>query len=206
MSNKRRILVALGVFVLLGVLALLGWSHEARRAALGQATGAVTVEVTSPADSGPGTLREALFIVDGANGKANVVLKTGTITLQTTLPPLVNSHGVRIVAEQPGAAIDAHGLTAGPVFDLTADNTSIEGVVLRNCVATGILLRARQLHLQSSAGASCDVGVDVPENASDILLEHNRFTNDRVGVRFTDSNRNKIGRASCREREQITVL
>src|SRR5437588_227415 len=143
MSNKRRILVALGVFVLLGVLALLGWSYETRRVALGQATGAVTVEVTSPADSGPGTLREALFIVDGANGKANVVLKTGTITLQTTLPPLVNSHGVRIVAEQPGAAIDAHGLTAGPVFDLTADNTSIEGVVLRNCVAAGRSVCAR---------------------------------------------------------------
>jgi Right handed beta helix region len=192
MSNKLRILAALGVFVVLGVLALLGWSYQPRRAAPGQATGAVTLEVTSPADSGPGTLREALFIADGAKGKADVVLKTGTITLQTALPPLVNSHGVRIVAEHPGAAIDAHGLTAGPVFDLTADNISIEGVVLRNCAATGILLRARHLHLQSSAVESCDVGVDVAENASDILLEHNRFANDRVGVRFTASNRNTV--------------
>src|SRR5437588_788823 len=93
MRNKQRILVALGVFVLLGVLALLGWSYETRRAAPGQATGAVTVEVTSPADSGPGTLREARFIADGA---------------------------------------------------------------------------------------------------SDILLEHNRFANDRVGVRFTASSRNTV--------------
>src|SRR5437588_11087121 len=184
MSNKRRILVALGVFVLMGVLEMLGWSYVTRRVAQGQAPGAVTVEGTSPADSGPGTLREALFIVDGANGKANVVLKTGTITLQTTLPPLVNSHGVRIVAEQPGAAIDAHGLTAGPVFDLTANNPYIGGVGLRNCVASGSLLRARHLHLQSSAVASCDVGVDVQGNASNILLAHQRCTNDRVGVRF----------------------
>jgi hypothetical protein len=192
MSNKQRILVAVGVFVLVGVLALLGWSYQTRRAAPGQDNSAVTVEVTSPADSGPGTLREALFIADGAKGKANVVLKARTITLQTALPPVVNAHGVRIVAEQPGAAIDAHGLTAGPVFDLTADNTSIEGVVLRNCAATGILLRASHIHLQSSAVESCDVGVDVAENASDILLEHNRFANDRVGVRFTASNRNTV--------------
>ena len=192
MSNTQRIALAVGVFVLLGVLALLGWSYETRRAVPEQATGAVTVEVTSPADSGPGTLREALFIADGAKGKANVVLKARTITLQTALPPLVNSHGVRIVAGQPGAAIDAHGLAAGPVLDLTADNTSIEGVVLRNCVATGILLRAGHFHLQSSAVESCEVGVDVAENASDILLEHNRFANDRVGVRFTASNRNTV--------------
>jgi nitrous oxidase accessory protein NosD len=103
---------------------------------------------------------------------------------------------VRIVAEQPGAEIDAKALTAGPVFDLTADNTSIEGVVLRNCVATGILLRARHFHLQSSALESCDVGVDVAENASDILLEHNRFANDRVGVRFTASNRDTVVRGN----------
>src|SRR5204863_6960324 len=101
MSNTQRIALAVGVFVLLGVLALLGWSYETRRAVPEQATGAVTVEVTSPADSGPGTLREALFIADGAKGKANVALKARTITLQTALPPLVNSHGVRIVAEQP---------------------------------------------------------------------------------------------------------
>ncbi|HUE47734.1 MAG TPA: right-handed parallel beta-helix repeat-containing protein [Steroidobacteraceae bacterium] len=192
MSNKQRIAIAVGVFLLLGALGFLGLSYESRRTAPGQTAGALTVEVTSPADSGPGTLREALFIADGAKGKANVVLKTRTITLQTALPPLVNSHGVRIVAEQPGAEIDAKALTAGPVFDLTADNTSIEGVVLRNCAATGILLRARHLHLQSSAVESCDVGVDVAENASDILLEHNRFANDRVGVRFTASNPNTV--------------
>jgi Right handed beta helix region len=192
MSNKQRIAIAVGVFLLLGVLAFLGWSYQSRRTAPGQAAAALTVAVTSPADSGPGTLREALFIAAGAKGKANVVIRTRTITLQTALPPLVNSHGVRIVAEQPGAEIDAKALTAGAVLDLTGDNTSIEGLTLRNCAATGILLRAAHFHLQSSAVEYCDVGVDVAENAGDILLEHNRFANDRVGVRFAAANRNTV--------------
>jgi hypothetical protein len=192
MSTKQRIAVALGVFVLLGALAFLGWSYETKRAAPGPAAGAVTVDVTSPGDSGPGTLREALFIAAAAKGQANVVIRTKTITLQAGLPPLVNAHGVRIVAAQPGAEIDARALTAGPVLDVVGDNTSIEGVALRNCSGTAILLRAAHFHLQSSAVESCDVGVDVMDNASDVLLEHNRFASDRIGVRFGAPSRNTV--------------
>src|SRR4029077_18638225 len=85
---------------------------------------------------------------------------------------------------------DAQGLGGGPVFDITGANTSLEGLVLRNCPATAILLRAARFHLQSSNIESCDVGVDVAENASDVPLEHNRFANNRVGVRFAASSRN----------------
>src|SRR5947207_9089700 len=105
MSNTQRIALAVGVFVLLGVLALLGWSYETRRAVPEQGTGAVTVEVTSPGDSEPGTLREALFIADGANGKATVVLRPRTTTLQTARPPLVNSPGRRTWSVPAGAAL-----------------------------------------------------------------------------------------------------
>ena len=192
MNAGRRIALAVGVFVLLGVMAFLGWSYERSRAAPGRAVSVVTAEVTSPADRGPGTLREALFIAAGARVPASVVIKTKTIALETALPPLMNAHGMRIFAQPPGAEIDAHGLAAGPVLDVTADNTSIEGLTLRNCSGTGILLRASHFHLQSSAVEACDVGVDVVESASDVLVEHNRFANDRVGMRFAGSSRNTV--------------
>jgi hypothetical protein len=192
MNANKRIALAAGTFLLLGVLALLGWSYHSRQGAPGRAAGTLTVNVTSPNDLGPGTLREALFIVAAATGKANVVIKTKSITLKTALPPLMNLHGVRIIGEQPDAEIDAQALAGGAVFDVTGANTSLEGLVLRNCPAAAILLRAAHFHLQSSTIESCDVGVDVAENASDVLLEHNRFANDRVGVRFTAPNRDTV--------------
>lgn len=192
MNPRQRIALAVGVFVLLGALAFLGWSYERSRAAPGRAVSVVTAEVTSPADRGPGTLREALFIAAGARVPANVVIKTKTIALQTALPPLMNAHGMRVFAQPPGAEIDARGLATGPVLDVTGDNTSIEGLVLRNCSGTAILLRASHFHLQSSAVEACDVGVDVVESASDVLVEHNRFANDRVGMRFAGSSRNTV--------------
>jgi hypothetical protein len=192
MNTNQRIALATGTFLLLGVLAFLGWSYHSRQAAPGQAAGTLTVNVTSPNDLGPGTLREALFIVAAANGQANVLIKTKRIALQTALPPLVNLHGVRIMGEPPGVEIDAQGLAGGPMFDVAGANTSVEDLVLRNCPAAAILVRAAHFHLQSSTIESCDVGVDVAENASDILLEHNRFANDRVGVRFAAPNRDTV--------------
>jgi len=190
MNNDKRIAVALGLFLLLGVLALAGRSHFSAQAASG--ADALNVNVTSPEDLGPGTLREALFIVAAANGKANILIKARKIVLRTALPPLMNAHGVRISAEQPGSEIDAHELAGGPVFDVTGANTSLEGLVLRNCPAAAVQLRTVHFHLLSSTIVSCDVGVDVAANASDVLIEHNRFANDRIGVRFAAPSSNTV--------------
>jgi hypothetical protein len=185
--------VAVGVLVLLGGLAALGWWYQTRQQhPAGQAAGTLTVEVTSDADRGPGTLREALFIVAAANGNADVRLKVKSVAPETPLPPLVNPHGVRIIAQQGGTQIDGHALSGGPVLDIAGANTSIEGLQLRNCPGSAILLRATQFRLRASSIESCDVGVDVAENASDVLFERNRFSGDRVGVRFAASTRNAV--------------
>ena len=194
MRTSVRIAVSVAVLVLLGGLAALGWWYQMRQQRVaGQATGTLTVDVTSAADRGPGTLREALFIVAAANGKAEVRLKVPNVAPETPLPPLVNPHGVRILG-QPGTGtqIDGHALGGAPLLDVAGANTSIEALELRNCQGSGILLRAAQFRLRGSTIAACDVGVDVAENASDVLLERNRFSGDRVGLRFAASNRNSV--------------
>jgi hypothetical protein len=129
-------------------------------------------------------LREALYIAASAKGPASVRIVTRKLTLKTALPPLMNPHGVRLVAEPPGAEIDATGLPGGAVLDVTGPNSSVEGVVVRNCPGAAVLLRAAHFHMRASVVESCDVGVEVAANAADVLLEGNRFVNDRIGVRF----------------------
>ena len=194
MRTSLRIVIGVGVLLLLGGLAVLGWWYQTRRQhTAGLAATPLTVEVTSAADRGPGTLREALFIVAATNGRADVRLRVRSIAPETPLPPLVNPHGVRILAPEGGATeIDAHGLGGGPVLDVAGANTSIEGLQLRNCTGSAILLRAAQFHLRRSVIEACDVGLDVAENASELLLESNRFTSDRIGVRFAASTRNAV--------------
>lgn len=192
MPLSRRSAISIAVFVLLGVFVGLGYWYESRQVTPGQAANTPSINVTSGNDRGPGTLREALFKATASASEVTISLQVPKITLASTLPPLANARGIRLVAGEPGTEIDASALPSGAVLDVAGANVSIEGIRIRNCKAAGILLRAERFKLQTSTIQECDVGIDVAENAAQILLERNRFANNRVGVRFTASNRNAM--------------
>ena len=185
----RRPVVAVIVFALVAGLVGVGRWYEAHRTAPETLSSTLSVSVTNGADRGPGTLREALFVVATAQSAARVRLEVPRIMLETPLPPIVNSHGISIVAREGGSEIDAHALSGGPVLDVAAANTSLAGVTVRNCPGAAILVRAVRFRLESATVQACDVGVDVAENASNLLITRSRFADDRVGVRFAASSR-----------------
>jgi parallel beta-helix repeat protein len=152
----------------------------------------VMAHVTNEGDRGPGTLREAIFLIAGATGPTTISIEVPTIKLETTLPAFVNSQEVKVVGQAAGVQIDAQALNQGPVLDIAGPNISIEGITIQNCPAIAILVRAVHFRLSSSVIQSCDVGVEVADNASDTLLEHDKFVKDRVGVRFGASGRNSV--------------
>jgi parallel beta-helix repeat protein len=183
MKISRRSVAAVGVFALLGVVAALGHRRETQSPPP-PVVKAVLVHVTNAGDRGPGTLREALFVAATASGPASISIEVPTINLETALPAFVNGHGVKLLGQTSGVQIDAQALRSGPVFDISGPNTSIDGISIKNCHAAGILVRSVRFHLSASTIASCDVGVEVADNASDILVEGNHFLKDRLGVRF----------------------
>ncbi len=130
----------------------------------------MTVHVTNAGDRGPGTLREALFLVAGATGPRTISIEIPSIKLETALPALVNGRGVKVVGQATGTVIDAQSLNAGPVFDVSGPNTSIEELTISKCPAAAILVRAMHFRLSATTIESCDVGVEVAENASDTLV------------------------------------
>jgi hypothetical protein len=189
-NAKQQVSSAVVTAAVLGGVALASWWYHAKHPVAGPDSVDVTVSVSSPDDMGPGSLREALFVAASARGRVSVLIETRRVTLKTALPPLMNPHGLKLVAQPPGAEIDAHALAAGAVLDVVGPNTSIEGVVVRHCPGAAVLLRAAHFHMHASVVESCDVGVEVAANAADLLLEDNRFVNDRVGVRFGAANAN----------------
>ena len=189
MSVDRRAMLSVAVLLVLGIFVGIGYWYESRQAAPSQAGETATIAVTSGADRGAGTLREALFIAAAAKGHSTISLRVPTITLATALPPIVTK-GVRVIAVKPPVEIDASALPAAAVLDVASPDVSIQGVDIRNCKGSAVLLRASQFRLESATIQACDVGVDVAENASEVLIERNRFVSNRVGVRFAGSNKN----------------
>ncbi len=191
MATKRRSAITIGAFVAIVAIAVLGRWYAVQRAQPERSSAkAILVHVTNAGDRGPGTLREALFIVAGATSPTTISIDVPQIRLETALPAFVNGRGVRLVGQTAGAQIDARALSSGPVLDVSGPNTSIEGITVSHCPAAAILVRTVHFHLIRSSIDSCDVGVEVAENASDTLLERNRFANDRIGIRFAASGRN----------------
>jgi Right handed beta helix region/Periplasmic copper-binding protein (NosD) len=187
MRLSRRSLLAITVFLGVAALIVAGRFYEARRAVRETLSDTVTVSVSNGGDRGAGTLREALFIIATARGPARISLEVPKISLSTPLPPIVNSHGVRIIARAAGSVIDARGLSGGAVLDVSAPDVSVSGLTIRNCASAGILVRALHFSLENTTLQACDVGVEVAGNAQGLLLEDNRFLDDRIGVRFSAS-------------------
>lgn len=192
-SVDRRLAGAAAFFLALVLLAVLGSRYDSTRsnpASAAQATSqaTTTLSVTSTADQGPGSLREALFLAAGADTRMTIVVQVDRIEIATPLPPLVSPHGIAIVAgPESRAEIDAQALTSGSVFDVNGPSSSIEGVTIRNCPAAGVLLHASRFRMASTTIEACDVGVDVAANAADLVLEQNRFARNRIGVRLAAS-------------------
>ncbi|HEY2036669.1 MAG TPA: right-handed parallel beta-helix repeat-containing protein [Steroidobacteraceae bacterium] len=185
MRLSRRSLIAIAVFLVVAALVFAGRSFEARQAGNVSLSNTTALTVTNGADRGPGTLREALFLAATAPGATRITLEVPRISLASPLPPIVNARGVSIIARQGGSEIDARTLSSGPALDVAAANVAVAGLTISNCANAAILVRAVHFSLENATLVSCDVGVDVAENAHDLLLEHNRFINDRLGVRFT---------------------
>jgi hypothetical protein len=189
-NNMRRSIAAVSVFVLLAAVVAVSHWRQTQPAAPLRAEKAVPVHVSDAGDRGPGTLREALFIVATATGPTTVLIDVPQISLETALPALVNGHGVKVQGPTSGVRIDAKALGAAPVLDISGPNISIDGITVANCSGAAILVRAVRFHLSGSTLESCDVGVEVAENASDTLLERNHFVKNRLGVRFGAAGRN----------------
>ena len=186
MRLSRRSMLSIFVFLAVAGLVAAGWLLQVRRSGGEPLSNTIVLSVTRGADRGAGTLREALFAAATAPGPARISVQVPRISLATPLPPIVNPRGLRIIAAK-GSEIDASALHGGTVLDIAAANVSVENLRVRNCPGAAILVRAVHVSLQNATLQSCDVGVDVAGNARDLLLEHNSFLGDRIGVRFSDS-------------------
>jgi hypothetical protein len=169
------------IVALLGLLALgQHWAAQRRPESAWLRPG-VDLVVTSAEDSGPGSLREAIFAADSARQRARIRLQVSEIVLQSPLPPLINPQGVIIEARGP-VVINAGGIGAGPVFDISAPNSSITGVTITQAPQQAILARASGLRLQNVELQKCDVGVYLSEGVGDLAMEASRFRGNRIGV------------------------
>lgn len=146
---------------------------------------AAVFPVTTTADAGPGSLRDAIMLANFAGGNDMIVFAIPPggpqlIIPLSPLPPLTDPAGVFIDGTtQPGAfcpgvpsgtflMIEISGVAAGPTPGLwiPSDNNVIMGLIINNFQQDGILIEAPfALTANFNSIRCCFIGTDLPGGA-----------------------------------------
>ena len=167
--------------ILAGIIAAAApWLERLRPLSIG-AQNASEIYVTSGADRGIGSLREAIFMADRADRRVRILIQVPLITLGDPLPPIVNPAGVSIEASARNTRLDATGV-AGTVLDISAPDTSISGVEVYGAREQGILLRYGGARLTNVSLRKSKTGIYVVEGVGDLTISQSLFDGNGVGI------------------------
>jgi hypothetical protein len=147
--------------------------------------GAVRIAVTSPKDSGPGSLREALFAADKAKTPTRIEILSSEIVLESALPPLVNPNGVTIEGMRDDVRIDARASGGVPVFDIGTPGTIVRRLTIQGSAAEAILVRAPRVQVSQVTFDEDADGIRIVQGGDNLLIEDSVFEANGAGVRLT---------------------
>jgi hypothetical protein len=167
-------LIALSLTLLAVAMTIRGRTGDSPRAA-------AELIVTSAADAGPGTLREAILAADRAPERAQIVVTAKRITIESPLPALVNKHGIDLRAASDAGVIDA-AQVAGTTLQIAAATTRLTGIHILNAHTTAIVVDAAAVQLDSIHVESSKVGVLLGEGAEGCVIRSATFDNNEIAV------------------------
>lgn len=177
----------LGTVLLLGGLAA---AHEwvvTKRPDIAGRRAIRQIDVTTGADAGPGSLREALFLANGVDGPAHVAIRVAEIDVRSPLPPVANPHGTTIESADGFATVDAQRAGTNPILDLLAPRTTVRRLRLVGAHGPAVLVRASSVHLDSIEIVESVVGVHVSNTANALRVTGGRFEANEIGLRLETS-------------------
>jgi nitrous oxidase accessory protein NosD len=171
----------IGLIALLIVAALsIHWIAPLRPTRLDERAASIFM-VTSTADSGPGSFRDALFAAARAQGSARIRLTVPRIVLESPLPPAAQAVAI-IIETDVHTVIDAQGLAAGAVIDIEAPRAVLRNLTVEHAAGTAFLLHAEAIELKGIAAFDSDIGLTLVGVAPYVDIRDCSMSRNRIGV------------------------
>jgi Right handed beta helix region/Periplasmic copper-binding protein (NosD) len=184
LPRSRRAQIALAAVVLVGALATLTPWLDGLRPSSPDDLLRQRFRVTSAGDTGPGSLREAIFAADRAGRAARIELDVPRIVLQSPLPPLLNPNGIVIDGMRARTQIVSHQ-AGGAVFDVSAPHSSILGVRITGSVGPAVLARSSDFKVRGITIENSAVGIFLVDGAGQLSVTDSSFRRNVVGIHLS---------------------
>ena len=139
--------------------------------------------VTNGDDVGVGSLRQAIFDSNLANGRARIQFQTRSITVRTPLPPLVNPAGV-VIDGGKNTEIRADLSKDGPLFDVVSPHVSFSGLKLVHVGGAAILIRGGAVAVTNVEISGCGIGIQIGDQVRELIVDGSRFEGNGTGIQI----------------------
>jgi hypothetical protein len=138
--------------------------------------------VTSEADAGPGSLRDAILAADRISTSATIRVQAKHISLETALPALVNSRGIAIDVPDDRGWIDADRLRQGTVLQIHSAQTHIKGLHIAHAHDTAVAISSPGVRLESMTVTDSKVAILLDAASSGTSIESATLERNQTGV------------------------
>jgi len=180
----RRMWMAWVAAMLAGLLAaVVPWLDRLRPVPI-ELQAALELHVTNGADSGAASLRETILRADRVDGRARIVIDVPVVTISSPLPPILNPAGVVFEGRRPASRIDAAGLSAGPVLDVSAPNTVLSLIEITGAPREAILLRSSGARVTGVRLRQDATGIYLADGADDLTVSESEFDRNTIGIQL----------------------
>jgi parallel beta helix pectate lyase-like protein len=146
------------------------------------------LHVTTGADAGLGSLREAILAADRSPSRARIVFETRRVHVQTPLPPLVNPFGVVLDTNGSPSLIEADP-GVGPILDIASPGSVVSRIQIAGADREAILLRSSGARVTNVRIERCATGVYLAAGADELTVEQSEFADNDIGIQLTASTR-----------------
>lgn len=162
--------------------------------------------VTSRANNGPGSLREALFNAIRSDAPTAIVLRADEISVNTPLPPLAARNAIRIRSDGEPRTIRAASSLETPVFDVRAGRLELEGIVIRGASSAYAVhtVSPERVTLRRVTIADSDVGVRAA-GSFDLEIDGSTFADNRVGIEALGAGTTLVTGTTFRRHEEAAI-
>jgi Right handed beta helix region len=173
-----------GALIALGLLAtalLLGGRNQAASLTPAKTNGANFV-VSSGADAGPGSLRDAILAADRLSESAHILVEAKHIGIESPLPPLINTHGIVIEAAANAGVIDAAHVAKGAALQINGPASIVRGLTIMNARDLALFDNAPGLEITNVSISASKTGIALGALAKGGNIRTSVFERNETGI------------------------
>lgn len=179
-----------GCLAFIGLLFLLE-RHGARGTAAGEQGIPSHIVVSSTYDSGPGSLREALFLAMRASHPVEISISVDRIELRSALPPIAGANGLTLTSSGDAAVLRGPDEARQPLIRVLADEVTVSNLHLEAAGAEAVFVAGRRFSLLDATITGASVGL-AGSDLRGLVVTGSNFADNVTGVRLLDDSRGVI--------------